>query len=110
MQKDNKVKFQKSSGNIFEDLGYKNPEESLAKAKLAMKINERIIQKKYSQKRAAEILEIDQPKISALKNGRLRGFSIERLLHFLDALNYEVSIYVKDREIKNSSLEVCATI
>ena len=108
MQEENKVKIKKSSGNIFKDLGFENPEEALSKAKIAIKINEIIAQKGYKQKKAAEILKIDQPKISALKNGRLRGFSFERLLLFLDALNYDVEIRIKDRDLKHSGFEVYA--
>ncbi len=108
MQKESKIKIQKSSGNIFKDLGYENPDEILAKVKIAIKINEIIAQKKYKQKEAAEILKIDQPKISALKNGRLRGFSFERLLQFLNALNYDVEIRIKDRDLKHSRFEVYA--
>jgi predicted XRE-type DNA-binding protein len=108
MQEKTKTKIQKSTGNIFKDLGYENPEETLSKVKMAIKINEIIAQKGYKQKKAAEILKIDQPKISALKNGRLRGFSFERLLFFLDALNYDVEIRIKDRDIKHSGFEVYA--
>ena len=61
-----KIVYEESSGNVFADLGVENPEEALAKSELARQIAKLIKKKKLTQKRAAEILGIDQPKISAL--------------------------------------------
>ncbi|MCI0349905.1 MAG: helix-turn-helix domain-containing protein, partial [Acidobacteriales bacterium] len=72
-----------SSGNVFADLGFPNAEEMLAKAELAQKITAIIERRRLTQVRAAEVLGVDQPKISALKRGRLSGFSLERLVRFL---------------------------
>lgn len=87
----------KSSGNVFADLGVKNPEEALAKAELALQINRIIKQKRLTQERIAEILGIDQPKVSALINGKLSGFSTDRLIRFLNALGRDVDIVVRFR-------------
>ena len=74
-----KVKTTPSSGNVFADLGLPRPEERLAKAGFALEI-ERVLQRRgLSQAAAAKILGIDQPKVSALRNGRLSGFSVERV-------------------------------
>ena len=73
-----------SSGNIFEDMGFADAEERLAKAKLAAIINKVIDEKGLTQKETAKILGVNQPKISALKNGRLKGFSMERVFSFLE--------------------------
>jgi len=86
-----------SSGNIFADLGIPNPEEMLAKADLTIKINELIKQKKLTQAAAADLLGVDQPKISALNNGRLSGFSLERLFKFLNILDQKITIRVTPR-------------
>lgn len=64
-------KTTKSSSNVFKDLGLANPEERLAKAELAYQINRLIQKKELTQKEAGQLLGIDQPKISALKQGRL---------------------------------------
>lgn len=82
------------SGNIFADLGLSNPEERLAKAELARQINNIIKQKKLTQVAAADLLEIDQPKVSALSKGRLSGFSLERLFRFLNILGQDIIIKV----------------
>jgi len=76
--------YETGSGNVFADLGLPNPEEHLAKAKLAMQINLLIKKKRLSQKDAAKLLGIDQPKISALHKGKLAGFSLEWLTRSLD--------------------------
>jgi predicted XRE-type DNA-binding protein len=83
------------SGNVFADLGLPNPEESLAKAELAHKVAELIRKKGLTQKRAAELLEVDQPKVSALVRGQLGGFSIERLIRFLLLLGQDIRITVQ---------------
>src|SRR3984957_13085418 len=89
-----KIAYEDSSGNVFDDLGIENPEEALAKSELARQIGKLIKKKKLSQKQAAEILAIDQPKISALIRGRLRSFSLERLMRFLNELGQDVNITI----------------
>lgn len=91
------TRVQISNGNVFADLGLPNPEERLVKAELASKISSLIDQKNLTQIEAAELLGIDQPKVSALTKGRLSGFSVERLLRFLNALGNDVEIVVKPK-------------
>jgi len=90
-----KVKITPSSGNVFADLGLPRPEERLAN--LALEIERVLRNRGLSQAEAAKILGIDQPKISALRNGRLSGFSVERLIRFLNALDRDVEIVVKPK-------------
>jgi len=97
-----------SSGNVFADIGLRDAEERLAKAQLAHKIGE-IIQKRHlSQAEAARILGTEQPKISAIMNGKLSGFSLERLIYFLNVLGSDVQIIVKPKppRRKSAALEV----
>jgi predicted XRE-type DNA-binding protein len=91
------IKVQVGSGNVFADLDLPNPEERLIKAELARRISEMIRQRALTQIEAAELLEIDQPKISALTRGRLNGFSTTRLFRFLNALGSDVEIVVKPK-------------
>lgn len=86
-----------SSGNVFADLGFANAEEMLAKAELAQRINAILQRRRLTQTEAARLLGIDQPKVSALRCGRLSGFSLERLLRFLLLLGRDVKIVVKGR-------------
>jgi predicted XRE-type DNA-binding protein len=90
-------KHEIGSGNVFRDLGLPDAEELQAKADLAYEISRTIDQRKLSQREAAEILGIDQPKVSALVRGRLSGFSMERLYRFLNALGKDVEIVVRPR-------------
>jgi len=88
---------EQGSNNIFADLGFPNPEEHLAKAQLAVQIVEIIRQRRLSQTAAADILGIDQPKVSALMRGQLKNFSLDRLCRFLNRLDKDVDIVVKDK-------------
>ena len=84
-----------SSGNVFADLGVKNPEEMLFKAQLALRIAEAMKARKLTQGAAADLLGIDQPKVSRLVRGQLYGFSSDQLLRFLTALGQDVEIVVR---------------
>jgi predicted XRE-type DNA-binding protein len=84
-----------SSGNVFADLGLPDPEERLAKAKLAHTICQLINSAGLSQQAAASRLGIDQPKVSALMRGKLRDFSTERLMRLVIALDRDVVITVR---------------
>jgi predicted XRE-type DNA-binding protein len=95
-----------SSGNIFEDMGFADAEERLAKAKLAAIINKIIEEKEFTQKEAAKILGVNQPKISALKNGRLKGFSMERLFSFLEALDQHIEITITHKSKVKTGLGI----
>ena len=91
-----------SSGNVFADLETPRAEEALAKAELAQKIIEIIRARRLTQVQAAELLNVDQPKISALTRGRLAGYSIDRLLRFLMLLGNDIEIKVKSRRRSRS--------
>ena len=86
-----------SSGNVYADLGYENPEEMLLKAHLVMRLSQAIKAKGLNQYQAAEVLGIDQPKISALVRGQFRGYSLERLFKFLNAFDLDVEVNVKSK-------------
>ena len=92
-----KLKLTPSSGNVFADLGVADAEETLAKAEVASRICDIIAERKLSQTTAAEILGVDQPKVSALMHGRLGGFSSDRLFRFLNALDRDVEIVIKPK-------------
>jgi predicted XRE-type DNA-binding protein len=86
-----------SSGNIFADLGLANAEEKQTKIRLAIAINEIIGARQLAQAEAARLLHVNQPKISALLNYQLQGFSVERLMNFLTALDRDVEIIIRHR-------------
>ncbi len=84
-----------SSGNVFADLDLENPEELLAKAELVQRICDIIAERKLTQTRAAAVLGIDRPQVSALIRGQLDEFSIDRLFRFLNALGRDVEIIIR---------------
>ena len=84
-----------SSGNVFADLGMADADEHLIKAGLVVKIDRIIRQRGLTQSAAAQLMGIDQPKVSAMLAGQFRGYSVERLMRFLVALGHDVEIVVK---------------
>jgi len=84
-----------SSGNVFADLGLSQADEKKTKVRLAVAINQIVEQSRLSQAAAAQRLRINQPKVSALANYRLEGFSVERLMNFLNALGRDVEIVIR---------------
>ena len=82
-------------GNVFADLGVSAPEEELTKAQLASHIRHVIKRSRLTQAAAAKRMGIDQPKVSALLNGRLANFSSDRLLRLLTVLGQDVEITIK---------------
>jgi predicted XRE-type DNA-binding protein len=89
------MKFTKSSGNVFADLGLPAAGDRLLKAQLASQIARAIASRKLTQNAAATIMGLDQPKVSHLLHGRLAGFSTDRLLTCLTALGRDVEIIVR---------------
>jgi predicted XRE-type DNA-binding protein len=83
--------------NVFLDLGYPDAEERQTKLRLAYAINGVIAQQSLTQAAAARKLGVNQPKISSLANYRLEGFSVERLMTFLTALDQDVAIVIKKK-------------
>lgn len=93
----NEIEVEKSSGNVFADLELPLPEEHLAKAELARNIGRILAHRRLTQAAAAELLGVDQSKVSAIMNGRLNVFPMERLLTFLLALDRDIEIRVKKK-------------
>lgn len=91
------VHVEPSSGNVFADLGLTDAAELNTKVRLAVEVNRLIKDQRLTQVSAAECLEVSQPKISALKNYKLDGFSVERLMSFVLALGQDVEIRIGPR-------------
>ncbi len=85
----------RGTGNVFADLGYADAEERQTKLRLAHAINDVIARRRLAQTAAAERLGVSQPKVSALANYKLDGFSVERLMTFLTALDRDVEIVIR---------------
>ena len=92
-----KNRIEKSSGNVFADLGLAEAEELHTKAQLADRIGSIIRGRHLTQAEAADVLGATQPIVSKLMRGQMHGFSLERLVRFLNALDRDVEIIVRRR-------------
>jgi predicted XRE-type DNA-binding protein len=95
-------KVSSGSGNVFADLGFPDSFTALAKAELASRLIGIVADKSLTQTEAADILGVDQPRVSDLKRGRLAQFTLDRLIRFLNALGHDVEIVVKPRARKST--------
>jgi len=97
---------------VFADLGLPDAEELDVKVRLAAEIVRLIDARGLSQVAAAAALNINQPKVSALKHYKLDGFSVERLMTFLLALGQDVEIRIRSsrRLSKGAGRIVVATV
>jgi predicted XRE-type DNA-binding protein len=87
----------RGTGNVFADLGFADAEERQTKLRLAYAINGVVARRRLTQAAAAKKLGINQPKVSALANYKLNGFSVERLMTFLTALDQDVEIVIRKK-------------
>ena len=96
--------------NVFADLGFPDAAERQAKLRLAYALNQVLEDRKLSQADAAKALGVTQPKVSALRNYKLAGFSVERLMNLLTALDQDVEIVIrqKPRSRKTGRISVVA--
>lgn len=85
----------RGTGNVFADLGYPDADERQAKLRLAYALNQVLERRKLTQAEAAKALGVTQPKVSALRHYKLAGFSMERLMTLLTALDQDVEVVIK---------------
>ena len=87
----------RGSDNVFADLGYADAEERQTKLRLALALKTILDQRKLNQADAATKLGVNQPKVSALRNYKLEGFSVERLMTLLTALDQDIDIVIRKK-------------
>lgn len=92
----------KGSGNVFADIGVRDPETQLIKAELVRRIAALIRSEKLTQAEAARRMEMTQPDISKMLNGQFRPLSIERLMKCLVALGQDVTIDISPARAKKT--------
>ena len=87
----------RGSGNVFADLGLPDAEERQTKLRLAYALNMIVDAQRLTQAAAGARLGLNQPKVSALRNYKLEGFSVERLMTLLNALDRDVEIVIRKK-------------
>jgi predicted XRE-type DNA-binding protein len=85
----------RGTGNIFADLQFPDADERQAKLRLAYALNELLDDRKLSGGNAASVLGITQLKVAALRQYKLAGFSVERLMSMLKALPQDGAIVIR---------------
>ncbi len=84
--------FKTGTGNIFRDFGF-SAEEATAltiKASLFRTLQKALKEAPGTQTEVAARIGAPQPKVSDILNGRMAGFSLERLVNYLLRLDYEI--------------------
>ena len=102
--------YEKSSGNVFADLGFRNSKQELLKAKLTVEIYKLLKVKGVTQLEAAKLLGTTQAQVSGLMRCKPVSVSVGRLMEFLTALGQDVKVTVKPaprrRKAGDMSVEV----
>ncbi len=101
-----KIKIQHESNDVFSDIKINMPERIRARAEVMLKINEIIKKRGLKQKQIAETLNISQPKVSCLLNGKINLFSLDNLFEMLNRLGNDVEIVIRP---KRSRLKYAST-
>ncbi len=104
------IPFEKSTGNVFADMGFSPAEaaELTVKSSLITAIGDTIKQRKLTQQEAARLCGTDQPTLSKVLRGRMESVTIDRLTAWLTALGRTVEIHVRpyDRRARTGQLVI----
>jgi predicted XRE-type DNA-binding protein len=96
----------RGTGNVFADLGFPDAAEREAKLRLTYALNQVLDARTLSQAEAAKVLGLTQPKVSALRHYKLTGFSVERLMNLLTALDQDVEIVIRRKPPSRRSARI----
>jgi predicted XRE-type DNA-binding protein len=100
----------RGTGNVFADLGFPDAAERHAKLRLAYALNQVLDGRNLSQADAAHVLGVTQPKVSALRHYKLAGFSVERLMNLLTALDQDVEIVIRESPGRERPVELASLL
>jgi predicted XRE-type DNA-binding protein len=102
--------FEKSSGNVFADLGLENAEEMFTRGKIGIHVLRLLKQRDLKQREISELLGIPQPEVSHLMKGEFQRFSEGKLLIFLKRLDTEVTLHLRSRNGENQSADTVISL
>jgi predicted XRE-type DNA-binding protein len=100
------IEMQDASENIFADLGRPDAEAHYVKAQLVFQMQQIMKARKLNQTAAADLMGIKQPDVSNLIRGRFRGYSIDRILSFLQALDQDIEIVIKPKACQEKAARI----
>lgn len=100
------TEFTKSSGNVFADMGLSDAEELLTRAKLGAAVRSILLDRNLKQQEIAQLLNIKQPEVSNIMQGKYHLFSEARLFGFLNRLEKKITIQISNRDRNEDLIEV----
>ncbi len=106
MAKKSAESITRGTKSVFADLGYADAPERQAKLRLAHALNQVLDQRGVTQTAGGRLLGLSQPKVSALRNYKLNGFSVERLMTLLIALDQDVEITIRSKPRSRDSARI----
>ncbi len=91
------IRIRRSSGNVFQDLGFPPAEAAhlLIRTDLMIDIRRILKERRLTQAQAAKVLGVSQPRVSDLIRCRIELFSIDTLVEFLARLGVAVTLHLK---------------
>jgi predicted XRE-type DNA-binding protein len=89
------IKFERSSGNVFRDLGLADADELKIKSGLAIEITRTVRRLGLTQQEAGQKMGISQAKVSGLMRGDFSNLSESKLMECLNRLGYDIEIKLK---------------
>ena len=81
--------------SAFHELGLPDADELQVKADLLRFVAGEIGKRGLTQKEAGDLLDLDQPNVSALVNQKFARFSVQKLMALVGRLGFNVSIHVE---------------
>lgn len=91
----NGIDVQRSSDNVYRDLGLPDAEKLKIKTGLVIEIRKAMRNLGLTQQAAAKRMGISQPKLSNMMNGDFSNLSERKLMDCLNRLGYDIQITVK---------------
>jgi len=89
------IEVQRSSGNVFADLGLPDADKLKIKSGLVIEIIQAVRKLGLTQEEAACRMGITQPKVSSMMHGDFSNLSERKLMDCLNRLGYDIEIKVK---------------
>ena len=89
------IEVQRSSGNVFADLGLPDADKLQIKSGLVIEIRKAMRQQGLTQQQTAKRMGITQPKVSDMMRGDFSNLSERKLMDCLNRLGYDIEIKVK---------------
>jgi predicted XRE-type DNA-binding protein len=106
MNRKTAITIEEGSANVYADLGYADAAEMQRKSQLAAEITRSIKARRLTQQGAAELLGVDQSKVSRITRGQFRGVSEAKMLELVTKLGHDVKIVISPVRRRAGKIEL----